>query len=315
MSATAFLQFDLPALATATLAATLCALLGNFLVLRRQALLGDAIAHSVLPGIVIGFLVVGVRAALPMMAGAAAAAALAAMLIEAVRRFGRVEAGASMGVVFTVMFALGVALMEQAAARSVDLDADCVLYGQLEDVMWLAASDWSSLVDPAALADLPRELSTLAGLSAVAALFAVLFHKELKIVAFDPALASTLGIPAGAVQFGLTLFVALAAIGSFEAVGSILVIALLVCPAAAARMLTDRYRIQLGLSVAFGALSAILGYAAAALGPLWLGWDFAFNAAGMIAAASGAILGLAVLFGRAGRRLRGRAPKALRDAA
>lgn len=310
MTSLQFIQIDLPALLTAVLACTLCAGLGNFLVLRRQALLGDAVSHSVLPGIVIGFLVAGSRATLPMLAGAAAAAAVSAVLIEAVRRQGRVEAGASMGVVFTIMFALGVVLMEQASAHSVDLDADCVLYGQLEDILWLAPTGWGSLLDPAALAELPRELVTLAGLNLVTGLLATAFHKELKITSFDPALANTLGIPAGIFHYGLVLFLALAAVASFEAVGSILVIAMLVCPAAAARMLTDRYGRQLGLSILFGAFSGLAGYLAAAPLPLWLGFDRALSASGAIAVVSGLVLLAAILLGPrhgvlAGRRRAG----------
>lgn len=297
MTALQFLQIDLPALLTAVLACTLCAGLGNFLVLRRQALLGDAISHSVLPGIVVGFLVAGSRATLPMLAGAAGAAAVAAVLIEAVRRQGRVEVGASMGVVFTIMFALGVVLLEQASARSVDLDADCVLYGQLEDILWLAPTGWSSLLDPAALADLPRELTTLAGLNLVTGLLAAAFHKELKITSFDPALATTLGIPAGLFHYGLVLFLALAAVASFEAVGSILVVAMLVCPPAAARMLTDRYGRQMGLSILFGALSGTAGYLAAAPMPLWLGFEQSLSASGAIAVVAGLVLVSAILLG------------------
>src|SRR3712207_5778208 len=133
-----------------------------------------------------------------------------------------------MGVVFTVMFAGGVVLIEQAAARSVDLDADCVLYGQLEDILWLAPTGWASLADPAVWAELPHEVTTLAGVMLLCALTVLLFYKELKITAFDPALATTLGIPAGLFHYGLVMLVAVAAIASFEAVGSILVIAMLI---------------------------------------------------------------------------------------
>lgn len=297
MTVLSFLQIDLPAGLTAVLASTVCAMLGNFLVLRRQALIGDAVSHAVLPGIVAGFLIAGSRATLPVMAGAAAAAGLAALAIEAVRRLGRIEAGASMGVVFTILFAFGVVLMEQAAARAVDLDADCVLYGQLEDVLWLAPTGWASLIDPVALADLPRELLTLAGLNLLTAGLIAVFWKELKITSFDPALATAMGIPASLFHYGLVLFLALAAVASFEAVGSILVIAMLVCPAAAARLLTDRYGRQFGLSVALGAGSGLVGYASAGPVPLWLGWDLAFNAAGMISVVAGIVLTFAILLG------------------
>ncbi|WP_207455878.1 metal ABC transporter permease [Azospirillum sp. SYSU D00513] len=292
-----FLRIDFPALLAAVLACAACALVGNFLVLRRQGLMGDAISHAVLPGIVGGFLVAGTRETLPMMAGALLAAALAGVLIEAVRRLGRLESGAAMGVVFTVMFAAGVVLIERAAASGVDLDADCVLYGQLETILWLEPTGWGSLLDPAALAGLPREVMTLGFVLALCAGLVLLFYKELKITTFDPALASTLGIPAGAFHYGVVLLVAATAIAAFEAVGSILVIAMLICPAAAARMLTDRFAAQLALSVLLGVLAAVLGYGGAAFLPLWLGAEHSLNAAGMIAVASGLILALAVLFG------------------
>src|SRR5690606_20758322 len=95
--------------------------------------------------------------------GAALAGLLTTVLVEALCRLGRVETGASMGVVFSILFALGVLLLEQAAARSIDLDADCVLYGQLEDVFWMGAPEtWGALLDPGAWSGLPREVMTLA---------------------------------------------------------------------------------------------------------------------------------------------------------
>ena len=314
-----FLQIDFPALLAAVLACAACALVGNFLVLRRQGMMGDAVSHAVLPGIVAGFLIAGTRETLPMMAGALAAAALSGVLIEAVRRFGRLESGAAMGVVFTVMFAAGVVMIEQAAARGVDLDADCVLYGQLETILWLAPTGWASLLDPAAWAAMPREVVTLAAVFVLCVALVLLFYKELRITTFDPALASTLGIPAGLFHYGVVLLVATTAIAAFEAVGSILVIAMLIAPPAAARLLTDRLSVQLGLSVALGVLAAVAGYAAAAFGPLLLGGEHSLNAAGMIAVAAGLILALAALFGpthgvlgrrRALGRLRGAVPVA-----
>ena len=292
-----FLQIDVPALLAAVLACAACALVGNFLVLRRQGLMGDAVSHAVLPGIVAGFLVAGTRETLPMMLGALAAAALAGVLIEAVRRLGRLESGAAMGVVFTVMFAAGVVMIERAAASGVDLDADCVLYGQLETILWLTPTGWASLLDPAAWEGMPREVVTLGAVFALCLALVLLFYKELTITTFDPALASTLGIPAGLFHYGVVLLVATTAIAAFEAVGSILVVAMLIAPPASARLLTDRLAVQLVLSVALGVLAAVVGYGAAAFGPLWLGADHSLNAAGMIAVAAGLILALAVLFG------------------
>jgi len=298
MATQEFLQIDLPALSAAVLACISCALVGNFLVLRRQSLLGDAISHAILPGIVLGFLVTGTRAGLPVIIGALAAAVAAGVLIEAVRRLGRLDGGAAMGVVFTVMFAAGVVLIEQGAARAVDLDADCVLYGQLEGILWLSPTGWGDLLKPAVWADLPRQVVTLAIVTALCAACVVAFYKELALTSFDPALASTLGIPAGLFHYGIVVLVAIAAIASFEAVGSILVVAMLICPAATARMLTDRLPVQLWLSVVIGAVTGAGGYLLGAFGPSMIlgGPADALNAAGMIATLAGVLLTGAILF-------------------
>ena len=123
-----------------------------------------------------------------------------------------------------------------------------------------------------------------------------LFYKELKITSFDPDLATTLGIPAGVFNIALMLMVAAVAVAAFEAVGSILVIAMFICPAAAARMLTDRLSVQLWLSLLFAALASILGYVLAAFGPFWIGGQHSLGVSGMIAVLTGALLGFAVLF-------------------
>ncbi|TVQ31212.1 MAG: iron ABC transporter [Phycisphaeraceae bacterium] len=294
-SAQEFLAIDLPALLAATLATVSCALVGSFLVLRRQSLMGDAIAHAALPGIVIAFLIAGTRASPAMVLGAAAAGTLATVLIEALRRAARVESQASMGVVFSIMFAAGVLLLEQAAARNIDLDADCVLYGQLEDILWLAPDGFASLLDPSVWMAMPREVVTLAIVCAAVVALIALFYKELKITSFDPGLATTLGINSSAVHYGLMAATALVVVASFEAVGSILVIAMLICPAAAARMFTDRLPSQLFVSATLAALAAIAGYVLAGFGPIWLGAEHSLNAAGMIAVVGGALVGLAIV--------------------
>ncbi|MFV3074100.1 metal ABC transporter permease [Niveispirillum fermenti] len=290
-----FLSIDLPALLAALFACLSCALVGNFLVLRRQSLMGDAIAHAVLPGIVAGFLVAGTRDTFPMLAGALVAALVAGGLIELVRRLGRVEAGAAMGVVFTGMFALGVVLIEQGAARQVDLDADCVLYGQLESILWLAPRGWADLADPAIWAALPRQVVQLAVVFVLCLAVILFFFKEFTLVSFDAALADTLGLKSGLVQHAIVALAALAAIAAFEAVGSILVIAMLICPAATARLYTDRMGGQVTLSLLIGGATGLGGYGLGAFGPALLGYDMAVNAAGAIATLAGIILGLSIL--------------------
>lgn len=291
-----FVQIDLPAMLAALFATVSCGLLGNFLVLRRQSLMGDAISHAVLPGIVMAFLFWGSRATWPMFLGAAAAGVLAAVIIELVRRLGRLDSGTAMGVVFSVFFAGGVVMMEQAAAHAVDLDADCVLYGQLEDILWLVPAGTFSLLDPAVWAEMPREVRTLAITLVVVSVAVALFYKELKLTSFDPELATTLGFRAGIFNILLMVLVAAVAVAAFEAVGSILVIAMFICPAAAARLFTDRLGRQIGLSVVFAAIAAIGGYALAALAPVWAGTPSALAASGMIAVVAGILLGVAVLF-------------------
>ncbi|SMH53355.1 metal ABC transporter permease [Maritimibacter sp. HL-12] len=292
-----FVQFSLTPILIGVLAAIACALPGNFLILRRQALIGDAISHVVLPGIVVAFLLTGTVAAIPMLIGAAAAAIVAVILIEAVKRLGKIEPGAAMGVVFTTLFAGGVLLLEQSDTSNVHLDVEHALMGNLESLIWFRASGWGSLLDPVALASLPPELGRMAVVCLLIVALTLVFWRWLKIATFDEGFARALGIPASALGFGLVITAAIAAVAAFDAVGSIIVIAMFICPPAAARLMTNRLGAQVWWSVGFAILSAVLGYTLAGYGPLWFGSQNAVSAAGMIAAVSGVILGLASLYG------------------
>ncbi|MEY4794050.1 MAG: zinc transport system rane protein TroD [Pseudomonadota bacterium] len=305
MTALDFLRLDLPALLAAILACGTCGLLGSFLVLRRDSLLGDALSHAVLPGIIAGFALTGARAGLPMLLGALAAALLAVVAISLVRRVARLESGAATGAVFTSFFALGLMLMEATGARSVDLDLDCVLFGQLESVVWLEAQGFGSLLDPAALAALPRQLFLLAAVALVLAGLVALLWRPLHLLCFDPDYAAAIGLPARGLELALNLMVAAAAVAAFEAVGSILVVAMLVCPAAAIRLLTDSYRAQVLGGAALGAALGALGYALAGPLPAAFGQAFSLNAAGVI----GTLGGLAVAGAMLLRQLRIAQPK------
>lgn len=292
-----FVALSLPPMVIGVLAAMACALPGNFLILRRQAMIGDAISHVVLPGIVVAFLLTGSTATLPMMAGAAGAALVSVLLIEAVRRYGKVEPGAAMGVVFTALFAGGVLLLEQSDTSTVHLDVEHALYGNLESLVWLDAIGWESLLDPAALALLPPELLRMAATLLIIALVTAFFWRPMKLATFDEGFARSLGLPTGLIGLGIVTLAALAAVAAFDAVGSIIVIAMFICPPAAARLMTNRLEHQILWSLAFAALSAILGYVFAGYGPLWLGFASSVSAAGMIATVSGLILVCAALFG------------------
>ena len=289
MTAAEFLTIDLPAALLACCAAVACALLGNFLVLRRQALLGDAISHVVLPGMVAGFLIAGTMSSIALTLGAMGAAVLATLLIAAIRRIGRIEAGAAMGIVFTVMFAAGIVLLERTGTANVHLDAEHALFGNLESALWLAAAEWADLVDPSALRELPRQLVFIAAVMLVVAALVVLFFKELRVSTFDPGLAAALGLPVGTISVALIVVTAVAAVAAFEAVGSILVIAMFVCPPATARMLTDRLSRQIWLSAALAIAAAVGGYALAAFGPQLWNSPHSLSAAGMIAVVAGVL--------------------------
>ncbi len=292
-----FVQFSLTPILIGVFAAIACALPGNFLILRRQALIGDAISHVVLPGIVVAFLVTGTVAAVPMLIGAGLAALVAVMLIETVRRLGRIEPGAAMGVVFTSLFAAGVLLLEQSDTSRVHLDVEHALMGNLESLVWFRADGWRSLVDPVALSHVPDELPRIAVVAAVVSLLTVIFWRPLKLSTFDEAFARAVGLPVNVIGLALVIAAAVAAVAAFDAVGSIIVIAMFICPPAAARLMTNSLAAQVWWSVGFATVSAVLGYVLAGYGPLWLGGQNAVSAAGMIATVSGVILAMACVFG------------------
>lgn len=286
---------DLFPMAAGLLAALVCALLGNFLVLRRLSLMGDAISHSVLPGLVIAVVVTSSRAPFAMFLGAAIAGVATVVLVEAVKRLGRIEPDAAMGVVFSVLFALGVLLIEEASIRRIDLDADCLLHGQLETLVWFGAPETlGEAFSPSTLQHIPRQVVVLFGTLLAAVLFVAVLFKELRLAAFDPSLATSQGFHAGVLHYVLMVFVAAATVASFEAVGSILVIAMLICPAATARLLTDRMRSQVVCSMCIAAAASLVGYVAASAVPSV--WDTEpVNAAGSMTVVGGVLLVAAII--------------------
>lgn len=297
-----FVILSLVPILVAVLAAVACALPGTFLVLRGQAMVGDMMAHAALPGIVAAFLLTGGLSGWAMSAGALAAALLAAASVEAIRSLTRVAPGAAMGMVFTTLFAGGVLLLELSGAGGVHLDVEHALYGNLESLVWFDATGWGSLLDPAALATLPPELARLGIVALLIAAGMAAFWRVLVMASFDPLHAQGVGIPVRLVTAGLTAAVALAAVAAFAAVGSILTIAMLIVPAATARLLTDRLPRMVALSALIAAGSATLGYILAGYGPIWLGAQSSVSAAGMIACVAGVALVSAATFGPHRRR-------------
>lgn len=279
-------ELDTWIVVTGVLICLACSLPGAFLMLNRQSMLGDGISHAVLPGLAIAFLLTNSRAVLPMVVGAVIAGVLTAILTQVVQRLGQVESGAALGVVFCGLFATGLILI-RVASDKVDLDADCVLYGSIE----------TAVVD---VGRVPRVALISGGLLLVNALLTLLFYKELRLAAFDPALATTLGFHADAIRLGLTLVASVTTVLAFESVGSILVIAMLVVPAAAASLLTHRLHWLLLLALGFAGLSAVLGHIAAITLPQVAGrWLLnqpnlgATSSAAMMAVVAGALFLLA----------------------
>lgn len=263
------------------LTAVACAMVGSFLVLRRMAMLGDAISHAVLPGIALAFLFTGSRSSPVILVGAGLLGIVTAFLVELLHRRGRLQADASIGVTFTWLFALGVILIS-AYAGQIDLDQDCVLYGEIAYVPWDTLVVRGMDVGP-------RSFWLLGGIVSVNLLFILLGWDRLKITAFDPALAATLGVNVGLWHYLLMGAVSMTTVAAFEIVGAILVVAMLVAPAATAYLLTDRLGVMIGLAAAIGAASAAIGYFLA-------GWLNA-SIAGAMGVVAGLFYFLALIFG------------------
>lgn len=234
-----------------------CSLVGCFLVLRRQAMMGDAISHGVLPGIVLAFLFTGSRNIVPMLIGAGALGLLTAFITDTLAQRGRLQSDAAMGVTFTWLFALGVILVTRFAG-SVDLDVDCVLHGELifspfRRLMW-NGMDMG-----------PQALWTVGIVAIMDLCFVLAGYKQLKVCSFDAGLAASLGINVTLWHYLLMSFTSLTTVACFESVGAVLVVAMLIVPANTAYLLTDRLSAMLGLSVVLGAVSSALGYSLAYL--------------------------------------------------
>jgi manganese/zinc/iron transport system permease protein len=286
----AFLAVDLPALVALLLAIIACATVGNWLVLRRESLAADATAHAVLPGLVGGYLVTGTRSPWAMLAGALVAGLLTIVLARFVVRATRTGAATALGVVCTAFFALGVALLETQGARQVDLDPSCVLFGSLETLFVATRESESSLL--AWVTALPRPIWTLTAAAMLTVLASVIFAKEFAIRAFDPSFARVSGAAPRWTDDTRVIATTVAIVAAFEAVGSVLVIALVACPALAAAPFARSVRGQMLLSIVIAMPIAIAAYLASAHAPMWLGTTNPLNAAGTVACALAAAVPL-----------------------
>lgn len=255
----------------AAVTAAACALPGVFLVLRRMSLMSDAISHAILPGIVLGFFLTGHIDSPLLIIAAAAMGIVTVSLTELLKRTRLVKEDSAIGAVFPVLFSIGVILVSRFAAN-VHLDTDAVLLGELAfapfDRLIIGGIDIG-----------PRSLITMGVILIINVLFITLFYKELKIATFDPGLAGVLGFLPGLIHYGLMTSVSITAVGAFNAVGSILVVALMIAPASAAYLLTDRLERMILYALIIAALSAVAGY--------WVARGLDASIAGSIAGMTG----------------------------
>lgn len=234
------------------LSALTCALLGNFLVLRKMSLMGDAISHAVLPGIVCAYLLVGGLESPLFFVLAVSFGLLLTFFVQMINEKVKISSESIIGIVFTFLFALGVILLVQFA-NNVHLDQDAVLFGHVE------FSAWRKLI--VAGVDLgPRSLWTMAGTLLFNVLIISLFYKELKLSTFDPGFAHSVGISTKKIHYLLMLMTSVTVVAAFEVLGSILVVALLVVPSASAYILAKNLSSMIVLSLVFAFLAVLFGF-------------------------------------------------------
>lgn len=273
------MSFEAWIIVTGILVGVSCALIGTFLVLRRMAMLADAISHTVLLGIVGAFLVTKSLDGIPMFIGAAVSGLLTAFLVQLLHSKG-VQSDAAIGVVFTSLFAVGVILLSVYGAN-VHLDIEHSLMGEIAFVPWNTITVFGVDIGPKAFWMLVVVL--LFNITMVS-----VCYKEFKISSFDPQMALAIGIPVMLIHYLQMGMLSLTTVASFDSVGAILVVAMLIVPPAVAHLLTDRLLYMLIISAVIGGLSALLGYICAT----WLN----VSISGAMAAMTGVFYAGAFLF-------------------
>ncbi|WP_285768282.1 metal ABC transporter permease [Peribacillus sp. SI8-4] len=233
-----------------------CSVLGCFLIVRKMTLIGDAISHSVLPGIVLAFLLTGTRDSVPMLVGAAALGLLTVFLIQLFQSSG-VQADAAIGIVFTSLFAAGIVLVS-LYTQQIDFDLEHVLYGEI------AYTPWNTLTIGGIEAG-PKAVWIVGSCFILNLILIFVFFKQFKLVSFDPALAAAMGIPVLLFHYVLMSLISMTTVASFDSVGSILVVGMLIIPAATAYLLSDRLSGMIKVSIVVGVLSSVIGYYSATI--------------------------------------------------
>ncbi|MGG1878367.1 metal ABC transporter permease [Paenibacillus cisolokensis] len=266
-------------LLTASLVGLSCGFIGVLLILRRMAMMADAISHTVLLGIVVAYLVTRELSGVHMLIGAVTAGLLTSLFVQWLHARG-VQQEASIGVVFTSLFAIGVVLIATKVGNA-HLDIQHTLMGEITYIPW-------ELTELPLIGAVPEAVVLLSGVLVVVVGVILAFYKEWKITSFDPALAASLGIPVVLMHYVFMSLVSITTVAAFDAVGAIMVVAMLITPAAAAYLWTDRLLVMMGLSGVFGVIAAFMGYYIA----VWLDTSIS----GSMAFSTGIIFMISFLF-------------------
>ncbi|MBA6151868.1 metal ABC transporter permease [Gelidibacter maritimus] len=271
-------QFEIQLIAS--LVAIACAIPGTFLVLRKMAMISDAISHSILPGLVVGFFITQDLNSPLLILLAALSGVITVILVERIQKTGLVKEDTAIGLVFPALFSIGV-IMIAKNANDVHLDVDAVLLGELAfapfDRITIGGTDIG-----------PKSLWVIGIILLITIGLLIAFFKELKVSTFDAGLAASLGFSPVVIHYGLMTMASITTVGAFDAVGAILVVALMIAPAACAYLLTTDLKKMLGLAIFFGVFGAITGY--------WVAHWLDASIAGSIATMLGIVFFLVYLF-------------------
>lgn len=271
-------QFEIQLIAS--LVAIACAIPGTFLVLRKMAMISDAISHSILPGIVVGFFITQNLNSPLLILLAALSGVLTVVVVEKIQNTKLVKEDTAIGLVFPALFSIGV-IMIAKYANDVHLDVDAVLLGELAfspfDRIYFGETDMGA-----------RSLWVIGIILIITLTLLFLFFKELKISTFDAGIATSLGFSPAIIHYGLMSVASVTSVGAFDAVGAILVVALMIAPPASAYLLTTDLKKMISLACFFGVLSAISGY--------WIANILDASIAGSIATMLGIVFLIVYLF-------------------
>lgn len=264
---------------TAALVGLSCGIVGVFLILRKTAMMADAISHTVLLGIVVAFIITGEVSGTAMLIGGIMAGLLTTFLVQSLHALD-VQHDAAMGIVFTTLFAIAVILISTSVGNA-HLDVQHALMGEITFVPF-------HMITLPFIGEIPQATALLVLVLASVLFFIIAFYKEWKITSFDPALAASLGIPVLFLHYVFMGLVSVTTVASFDAVGAIMVVAMLITPAASAYLWTDKLFVMLILSGTFGFISAVAGYYIAA----WIDTSIS----GSMALATGIVFMISFIF-------------------